>query len=157
MNASRLQNLMLSLGLLGGIIALVLMTLVYHVSAVVLAGQRERDRWIPIVEQNFGYTQCEVLSDSRRVIRIISLHCFKGTRRYVHIADGGTLLGESEVSAFDFDDLQRWVKVHYGEHVNTSVSFYNGSTVLLITDVSFEVLVDPITLMELWKVDFNYE
>lgn len=148
---------MLSLGLLVGIIALVLVTLVYHVSAVVLAGQRERDRWVTLVEQDYGYSRCVIMDDSRRVIRIITLQCFKESLRYVHIADGGTLLGESEVSAFDFESSQRWVSEKYGDHFKTSISFYQGLTVLHITHSSLEVLVDPITRLELWRVDFNYE
>ena len=148
---------MLSLGLLVGILALVLVTLVYQVSAVVLAGQRERNQWLTFVEEDLGYSQCAILDDSRRVIRIISLRCTKGTQRYVHVAEGGTLLGESDVSAFDFEATQRWVTAQYGALADTRISFHQGSTVLRITHASFEVLVDPITRQELWKVDFNYE
>lgn len=157
MNRSTIRNLILSLGLVVLIAGLVVSTLVYQVSAVVLAGDRSLEKWKAEFEAETGYTRCIILDDSIRVIRILSLQCRKGSQRYVHVAEGGTLLGDSPVDAFDFESSQMWAKANYGDEATVSISYYQGQTVLRILYLDLEVLVDPITRRELWKVDLGYE
>ncbi len=157
MKNSALKNMLISGVLLGTIVLIVITTLVYQVSAVVLFADQDTQRWKNEVEEELGYTSCLVLDDSTRVIRILTLRCRKETLRYVHVAEGGTVLGDSPVDAFDFDDAKAWANSTYGEAVETSLSYYQGQTVLRIHSPEMEILVDPITRIELWKVDLRYE
>lgn len=148
---------MISVVLLTGIALIIVTTLVYQVSAVVLADRNEIDRWTAEVEEELGYTSCLVIDDSTRIIRILTLRCRKDTLRYVHVAEGGTLLGESPADAFDVEAAQDWAESVYGDSINVSVTYYQGQTVLRIHSSSVEILVDQITRSELWKVDLTYE
>lgn len=143
--------------LLVAIALIVVSTLVYQVSAVVLADRNAVERWKDDIEDRFGYTSCLVLDDSTRVIRILTLRCRKESLRYVHVAEGGTFLGDSPVDAFDLDLAIAWAKTQYGEDVRVSLSYYQGQTVLRILSSTLEVLVDPLTYSEKWKVDLTYE
>lgn len=157
MRSSALKNILISGVLLSAIALIIVTTLVYQVSAVVLYDHQDTLRWKDEVEEALGYTSCQVLDDSTRVIRILTLRCRKETLRYVHVAEGGTLLGDSLVDAFDLVDAKAWAKANYGEAVEISLSYYQGQTVLRIYSPEVEILVDPLTRKELWKVDLSYE
>lgn len=131
--------------------------LVYQISAVELGYSQALDRWSKQVEAEFGYTSCLVLDDSTRIIRILTLRCRRGSLKYVHIAEGNTLLGESDVAAFDLSGLREWAQSEYGVASRITVTFYQNKTVLRVLSAQQEILVDPLTNEELWKVNFNDE
>lgn len=148
---------MISLVLVVSILFLVAANVVYQISAVELMHIRTLDRWSEQVESEFGYTSCLVLDDSTRIIRILTLRCRSGSLKYVHVAEGNTLLGESDVDAFDFSMLRMWAQNTYGVESKISVTFYQNKTVLRILSERREILVDPKTNEELWKVNFDDE
>jgi hypothetical protein len=152
-----LKNALITGMLLVAIALIVITTLVYQVSAVVLADRRSTEQWKKDIEEELGYTSCLVLDDSTRIIRILTLRCRKESLRYVHVAQGGTLVGESPVDAFDLESAMAWAKASYGDEVEVSLSYYQGQTVLRIHSPKVEILVDPLTRSELWKVDLTYE
>lgn len=149
------QQLSLSVVLILGIVFLVAANLVYQVSSVELAYQRRLDMWKDSIESQYGYTSCLVMDDSVRTIRILTLRCRKTSLKYVHVAEGGTLLGESEADAFSLSEVRLWVVSQYGQAVTTSLTYYNGKTVLRILSSDQEILIDPLSLEELWKVTWN--
>ena len=139
------------------IFLIIITTLVYQVTAVVLLDQNASDQWRDRIEQKWGYTSCLVLDDSTRIIRILTLRCRMGDLRYVHVADGGTLLGDSPVDAFEFEAAKAWAKTRYGDKMEVRLSYYEGQTVLRVHSPEVEILIDPLTRTELWKVDLTYE
>lgn len=157
MNKPWWQQLSLSLALIVIIVFLVAANVVYQVSSVELAYLRRVDAWKESIESQYGYTGCLVMDDSVRTIRILTLRCRSTSLKYIHIAEGGTLLGESEANAFSLSERRQWAIDQFGLDVTTSVTYYAGKTVLRIVSPDQEILVDPNSLEELWKVTWNDE
>lgn len=151
------QQLSLSLALIVMILFLLAANLVYQVSAVELAYHRRVDAWKEVIESQYGYTGCLVMDDSVRTIRILTLRCRNTSLKYVHVAEGGTRLGESEANAFSLSERRQWAIEQFGPDVTTSVTYYAGKTVLRILSPDQEILIDPNSLEELWKVTWNDE
>jgi hypothetical protein len=143
--------------LIASIAFLVAANVVYQVSSVELAHQRELEAWKAAIESQFGYTSCLVLDDSVRTIRILSLRCRKTTLKYVHVAEGGTWLGETDASVFNLSERRQWALERYGQSISVSVTYFDGITVLRVWDTDQELLIDPLSLEELWKVTWNDE
>ena len=157
MTRPRWRELTTTVILLGMIILLVVINLVVHVSAVEVAYEDALERWKDDVETQTGYVGCLVVDDSVRVIRILTLRCRSGGLKYVHVALGGTLLGESDASAVDEAALLRWGLDHFGDDAKISFTYFANKTVLRIVTQRVEVLIDPLTYEELWKVTFYDE
>ena len=132
--------------------------LFYHVSAVKIYDHQQMDRFITESESQYGFTDCQWISEVIIQSKVITLDCMTPDlgKRFIHLDEKKTILSELDPALVNYPQLKTKFSQLTGINQFTmSLTLYQGKSVYCVTTATSEWLLNLNDYSILWKVDKN--
>ena len=154
------KNTAISFLLLFSSLMIILSTLFYNVSAVIVFEKHQRNLFMSTFEGLHNYTECDWISSVTIIDKVMTLECETPMYglRILYVNEKYQILSSIDPNEIKLSEASSaFTAMNYSTSFSISTTTYKNEIVYWISSDDGEWLLDFIDYSILWKVDKNYE